>query len=331
MEAEGSKATVSIGYRGEGWTLFGLYLVNVLLSILTLGIYSFWGKARILRYLYEQAELAGSELAFHGTGAELFKAFLRLLVVLAAMLAVVLGLVIAIIALRWDMTGAQASMLSMALTYAAMAFLVPIAINSRLRYRMSRTSWRGIRLGYTGRNKEYLPLFLKGLALSILSLGVYASWFYVRLRRYELGHTRFGALRFSFEGEGRELFRINARGLFLTVISLGMYGFFWAADVYSFTIGKVVVSQGERRARLAADTSAGRIFRLVVPNLFLAILSLGLATPWIIIRKYRFVFGMIKVDGELDPDSVEPDPGSAQDAIGESMADFLNLGDFGIV
>src|SRR5918999_4430018 len=64
-------------YHGEGWALFGLLIVNALLTIVTLGIYSFWAKNKVREFHYSHTELDGDRFAYHGTGGELFSGALK--------------------------------------------------------------------------------------------------------------------------------------------------------------------------------------------------------------------------------------------------------------
>src|SRR5215471_19629889 len=54
-------------FTGTGSGYFGIWIVNLLLTILTLGIYSAWAKVRRLQYFYRHTELAGSSFDFHGS------------------------------------------------------------------------------------------------------------------------------------------------------------------------------------------------------------------------------------------------------------------------
>src|SRR5260370_16227334 len=58
-------------FHGNGGTLFGIHVVNVLLTIVTFGIYYFWAKTRIRAYLSGQTEIEGDRFAYHGTAREL--------------------------------------------------------------------------------------------------------------------------------------------------------------------------------------------------------------------------------------------------------------------
>ncbi|MCY4396908.1 MAG: DUF898 family protein, partial [Rhodospirillaceae bacterium] len=63
-------------HDGRSGELFVIFLVNLALSILTLGIYRFWGRTRIRRYVWSQTSLLGEPLEYTGRGIELFLGFL---------------------------------------------------------------------------------------------------------------------------------------------------------------------------------------------------------------------------------------------------------------
>src|SRR5689334_20764774 len=58
-------------FRGSAGSLFGIQLVNMLLTLCTLGVYMFWAKVRVRRYLWGQTEFEGDRFAYHGTAGEL--------------------------------------------------------------------------------------------------------------------------------------------------------------------------------------------------------------------------------------------------------------------
>ncbi|HZG01773.1 MAG TPA: DUF898 family protein, partial [Chitinophagales bacterium] len=64
-----------VTFHGRGGDLFGIYVVNWLFTVLTLGIYYPWAKAAVLRYLYQETEFDNSRFSFHGTGKEMFIGF----------------------------------------------------------------------------------------------------------------------------------------------------------------------------------------------------------------------------------------------------------------
>src|ERR1700684_1505521 len=71
-------------FTGSGGEYFGIWIVNLLLTIVTLGIYSAWAKVRRLQYFYRHTELAGSSFDFHGSAARILIGRVIALVMLIA-------------------------------------------------------------------------------------------------------------------------------------------------------------------------------------------------------------------------------------------------------
>jgi uncharacterized membrane protein YjgN (DUF898 family) len=63
-------------FTGKGWEYFKIWIVNIALSIVTLGIYLPWAKVRNLRYFYANSVFDGANFEYHATGKQLLKGFL---------------------------------------------------------------------------------------------------------------------------------------------------------------------------------------------------------------------------------------------------------------
>jgi uncharacterized membrane protein YjgN (DUF898 family) len=83
--------------------------------------------------------------------------------------------------------------------------LFQVAFYRMWRYRLTRTSWRGIRLGLDGSTWHYLWLSAGWLVGVILSLGLAYPWMQVSLWRYRVSHTRLGTTFFGFSGKALPL------------------------------------------------------------------------------------------------------------------------------
>src|SRR5712691_10481567 len=77
LETPGSDSFRRPRFHGVGGTLFGIHIVNVLLTLVTLGVYYFWAKTRVRQYLFGQTEIAGDRFAYHGNGKELLLGTLK--------------------------------------------------------------------------------------------------------------------------------------------------------------------------------------------------------------------------------------------------------------
>ncbi len=72
-------------FFGEGSKFFGIVVINFLLTLITLGLYYPWAKARTRQYLWSETEFEGSPFTFHGTGREMFRGFIIAYGILVAM------------------------------------------------------------------------------------------------------------------------------------------------------------------------------------------------------------------------------------------------------
>lgn len=316
-------------YHGTGGELFGLMFVNSLLTIVTAGIYSFWGRTKIRQYMYTQTEVADDRFAYHGTGAELFKGWLKAAGILF-LLFVALGVAVAILAPEPDPAvppGQQPVFFLIQMIYTVIiAVLVNIAINGARRYRLSRSSWRGIRLAYAGRWQEFLALNLKGGLLTSLTLTLYLPYFRNQSREFLTNNSRFGSLRFAYDGEGGALFPSYLTSLLLAIPTLGL-SFVWykAFEQRHFwnhtTLGPL---------RFQSSMTGGALLGLTLTNLLLVVLTFGIGLPWAATRATRFVCENVSIAGDIDWGTVEQQAQLAS-ATGEGLAQGLDVdADLGI-
>lgn len=88
----GTNETKRLECHAEGNDLLRLFIVNVLLSMLTLGGYRFWGKTRIRQYLWSRISFADEGFEYTGLGKELSRSFLGALGIFACLIAASQGL-----------------------------------------------------------------------------------------------------------------------------------------------------------------------------------------------------------------------------------------------
>lgn len=140
LRSGGGSGDASVGYLGKPG-LVGIVVKNLLLTIITLGIYRFWARTRLRRYFWSNIAVAGEPIEYTGTGSELFVGFLIALAVLLP-----LGVVYAAVE-RALLGNVTATIVLKTLYVVALATLIQAAKFRARRYRLSRTAWRGIRAG----------------------------------------------------------------------------------------------------------------------------------------------------------------------------------------
>lgn len=307
-----------LDFWGEGSKLFGIFIVNMLLTLVTLGLYYPWARAATLKYLYQETEFEGSRFTFHGTGKEMFIGFIKAIGIFG-------GLYLVLMISIW-IENPLFTIMGFLIFFTGMSLLTPIAIHGALRYRMSRTSWRGIHFGYRGKLSELIRICVIGFLLTLVTLGIYSFWFQMKLRRYIMENIRFGNVQFSFQGNGGDWFGLNLAGYLLTIITLGIYSFWWMKDRLKFIFSHTRIYQGESTIKIRTSFTGGNYFGLVIVNGILMVITLGLATPWVIIRNIKYIFDNIVLDGAFNPDTIEQTEEDYRDATGDDLMDALDLG-----
>lgn len=315
-----NESTHKVSFHGTGSQLFGVQIVNLLLTIITLGIYYPWARAKTLKYMYSETEFFESRFTFHGTGKELFMGFIKIIGIFAIIFGIYMALVL---------TGNKI-LLFVGLTFYFVSIftLVPIAIHGSLRYRLSRSSWRSIHFGYRGIFKPFFYMYMKGIFFTIITLGIYSFWFDVDIRRYIYKHIRFGNVTFNFEGDGKTLLWMNLKGMFLTIITLGIYAFWFFKDLYAYYLKESSVQQDENNYAFNSNVTGGGIFWLFFTNSLLVLFTFGIGLPWATVRQIKYFVGNTELIGDFNPDAIKQTEEDYKNAAGENISDFLDLGLF---
>jgi uncharacterized membrane protein YjgN (DUF898 family) len=302
-------------FKGQGSAFFGILIVNWILTVLTLGFYYPWARAKQLQYIYSHTTLNNESFYFSGTGAEIFKGFIKLIGMYLLFL-VGYGLFVSY---------AESPILAIILLYLCMIAIIPLILHGSLRYRMSRTSYRGIRFGYRGDRKELMVQFFRDILLTIVTLGIYSAWFSMNLRSYTHRHIRYGNVEFSNEARGGEYFILYLKGYLLTFLTLGIYSFWFQKDIFNYYIDKMELKQGENRIKMHSTATGGAFFKLIITNFLLLIFTFGIASAWVEMRTLRFIFSHIQMTGNIDLSSVSQTETEYNDAFGEDAVDFFNI------
>ena len=303
-----------LSFHGRGGPLLGIYVINILLSLVTLGVYYFWGKVKIRQYLYGQTEFEGDRFAFHGTGKELLVGTLKAILVFGVVINIP---EIASLVSQNPVVSLVATLLYMA----GMLVLVPVALVGSRRYRLSRTSWREIRFSFRGHSKDLIRIFVPGAIFTGLSLGIYYPFFMNRLREFLVGHCYFGNRSFGYDGKGSEIFRIYAFGMLLSVLTLGLYYFWFDAQRERYYWAHTSFAS----ARFRATVTGLDYLLLGVGYVFLLLVTLGLAWPWVQAHYARFRADHLQLEGPLDLVTIQQEALAAS-ATGEGLAEFVDVG-----
>src|SRR6202166_4612630 len=191
LHSASPRAPEQLHFTGNGAEYFGIWIVNLLLTIVTLGIYSAWAKVRRLKYFYRHTEVAGSSFDFHGSPTR-----------------ILIGRVIALVMLfAYNYSVRLRSPLTIVIL-AAIAVVMPWLLRNSFRFRLYNTSWRGTRFHFRGTVARAYRVFLLNGFLTVITLYVMAPFAHQRLKAYQHDNSWFGRTQCSFHARAGQFYLI---------------------------------------------------------------------------------------------------------------------------
>ena len=302
-------------FHGTGGTLFGIHLVNTLLTLVTFGVYYFWAKTRLRRYLFSQTAIEGDRFAYHGTGRELLLGTLKAALVFGVPI-FLLNVIRDVLDVPWVLK-VGAGLLSGSLLFV----LFPVAMVGARRYRLSRTSWRGIRFSFRGHVWELVKIVLVGSVLTGLTFGLYYPYLLVKRQAFMIANSYFGSERFDFAGRGRDLFWIYVQAVLLTLPTLGLCWVWYIARKRRYFWDHTSFGP----ARFSCSVTGGALLGLWVVNLLLLVCTLGIGWPWVRVRNIHFAFRNLALTGPLDLARIQQEAQRVS-PMGEGLSGFFDSG-----
>ncbi len=313
-KSQGENQSFSLSFHGRGGTLLGIQIVNILLMIITLGLYYFWAKAKVRRYIWGHTAFNGDRFTFHGTGEETFSGWFKVILVF--------GLPFLALQNAPVLMGLDLWIQIVGLLLSGLLFLVllPIAIVGTRRYRLSRTSLQGIRFSFRGKVKDFAKIFFACAGYLVITLGLYTPYYNMRSAAFLWKNSRFGNRSFGFDGEGKDLFWNFFLSRVLAIPTLGL-ALVWYYVIKTRYMWNHTTFEA---ARFKSTITFGGILKLYIVNGLLTIVTLGFAFPWVVCRTNRYYLEHLTLEGGLDLSETVQDAQNTS-AFGEEMGDFLDL------
>ncbi|WP_425073899.1 YjgN family protein [Sagittula sp. S175] len=203
---------MGISYTGDKGPMFSLMLKTGLLTLVTFGIYRFWQKTRVRKYIWSSVNAGGDTFEYTGTGMEKFLGFLVAIVFLAVYLGIIqmvlfyLGLNVFV---DPDTASQEQIIAQVAAIYISIFAVMPFilfAVYRARRYKMARTRYRGIRLGMEKGAWGYVLRAIGYGLLSMATLGILAPLMTFRLEKYMTDRSYYGTTRLRQDGKWTDLY-----------------------------------------------------------------------------------------------------------------------------
>ena len=194
---------LAVEFRGSGGEYFRIWLVNIALTLLTLGIYSAWAKVRREKYFHRNLVLDGAAFDYHGKPR-----------------AILIGRAIVLILFMLGSLAEQVGTGAKLFVSLGAMLVFPWLLVQSMRFRARYTSYRGLRFSFVGRYPQALLLYGGHGLLTLLTLGLYFPVFLQRQKAFLATNLRYGDQPFQFDAGIAVFYRGLAVPLALWVLAL---------------------------------------------------------------------------------------------------------------
>jgi uncharacterized membrane protein YjgN (DUF898 family) len=232
-----SKTASAFRFHGSWQDFSRIVIPNILLTIVTLGIYRFWATTRERQYLWSQTDFIDERLEWTGRGLELFIGFIMAVVLILIPFFAIQFATQALVLRGY--TGWAAVMTFV--MFGFIMYMIGIARFRALRYRLSRTYWHGIRGGSDDQGFGYGWSYIWKTIVGYMALGLLVPWAMMGLWNERWNKMSFGPHRIEANGNYADTFKrylLFYLAPFLAVAAAGVVGFMFASD----TIGGEVMA-----------------------------------------------------------------------------------------
>lgn len=127
------RTVLPVQFVGSGSEYFRIWVVNLLLMLVTLGLYYPWARVRRLKYFYNHTLVDRHALDFHGEPRRMLRGML------------IVAVFMSVYSFAW-----QAAAIAGLVAALAVSVLWPLIWRAANKFRLSHTSWRGLRFGFGG-------------------------------------------------------------------------------------------------------------------------------------------------------------------------------------
>ena len=285
-------------FRGDGAEYFKIWIVNILLTIVTLGVYSAWAKVRNKRYFYSNLYLDGESFRYLADPITILK---------SRVIAVVVFVAFVVLSELFPVAGVVLALALMGIT--------PLLVVRSLNFNHRVSAYRNIQFRFGASYGEAAMALLVWPILGVLTLGLLYPYAVRKSSEFLVRNSRYGTADFDFEATtwdyGR-IFLIFFGVLIATLIAplaltagipmlvggwaiglssmVALAGYLFAGAYLTVMLTNVYYNSASLQAHeFAANLEVLGYTKVFVVNAILTVVTLGLFLPFAKVRmaKYR--------------------------------------------
>jgi uncharacterized membrane protein YjgN (DUF898 family) len=294
-----------IAFTGSGSEYFRIWIVNLLLTLVTLGIYYPWAKVRRLRYFHGNTLVGGRPLGYHADPKKMLKGYL----------------LVSVLLILYSVAGRFYAVAGL-VAFVAVMLIWPALLKSSMQFRLANTSWRGLRLRFTGdmrgAYRAMIPLFVPALCLvtSLVfvsdrskppvwyfystaavmgALTLLFPWLFQRMKAYQHNYYALAAQQTRFEATVGMFYKLFAK--VFGVCLLGIVAVFALGAVFGLAVAILARSGSQPLFEGLGDQKSLAIVLSVAVGLVVMLLFVALIKPYATTRMQNLVWCNTHSDG----------------------------------
>lgn len=327
-------------FSGKGGEYFRIWIVNIALTLATLGIYSAWAKVRNNRYLYGNTSVANGHFDYHADPKVILKGRIIAIVLLLIYLGLssflpVVGVIMALLVL----------------------IAIPWIVVRSLAFNARNSSWRNLRFHFAGKEMGAAGAYIGWPLIGVLTFGFGMPYAWFKTAQYGVNNHRMGQTPFRLSAAASDFYAIFFymifAGILASIAFAAVSAFSFAGidpDAPELTATQVVggavfalvyiaifnlfnalrfrtiyddLDLGENR--IQCSMSIPGYLSVAVTNTIAMLFTLGLFYPWAKVRMSKFMLESLTLRA-VDLDNFVASAEEEQSAFGEEFGDAFDLG-----
>lgn len=190
-QANANQKTTPIVFTGKASEYFGIWIVNLLLSIVTLGIYSAWAKVRRKKYFYNNTLIENVGFDYHAKPMSILK-----------------GRIIAFVLFALYVYGKGSSPILAGVLVLLFFLALPWLIVRGSLFNARNTSHRGLRFDFKGTVNQAIRVYIGLPMLTFFTLGLIWPYIAHEKSQFIMNNHRFGLSQFNMSRVVKQFYKV---------------------------------------------------------------------------------------------------------------------------
>jgi len=313
-------------FNGNASEYFKIWIVNIVLTILTLGIYSAWAKVRKNRYFYGNTKICDASFEYTALPKQ-----------------ILIGRIIAVSFLLAATVSTNINPLFQFLFILIFLLVAPWVVTKAMMFRMRNTKYCNIAFGFNANYKEAFIIFYLLAPLIPLTFGLIFPYFIYRLKKFVVNQSRYGQAPFQYTGTSGDFYNAYIGAFFIAILVGGLavlvgtlipfimpilfiavYAYAYAY-IHAVTTNAIMNNSNIDEIEFNSQLAAVKLGTIYFTNIIAIAVSIGLLTPWSQIRLAKYKAESLQLETKHDLNYFSQKEQGNSKALGEEIGEVFDF------